>query len=83
MRGMTRLKAHHPKQAQAMTVEMLTAMQAVVNKSDSRELVAWAAVLLGFFCLLRKSNMVPESKDSFDPNKQLLREPGCACRGQT
>lgn len=33
----------------------------------------WAAFLMGFFLLLRKSNLVPNNKKSFDAKKQLTR----------
>ena len=74
MRGMTRIKAHHPKQAQPMTIEMLLAMYKFVNQSDSLHVTIWATILLAFFCFLRKSNVVPETRESFSPSKQLLRE---------
>ena len=74
MRGMTRIKAHHPKQAQPITVEMLKEMSKVVNQKDPIEITIWAATLVAFFCFLRKSNLVPETVESFDPCKQLLRE---------
>ena len=45
-----------------------------VDGSSVTDLVIWAAILIAFFCLLRKSNYVPDSQKSFDKSKQLCRE---------
>ena len=72
-KGIARLKAHTPRQAAPMTLQILLALSNVVGSSKS-DLVAWAAILTGFFCMLRKSNLVPVSKEKFDPKKQLKRK---------
>ena len=74
MRGMTRIKAHHPKQAQPMTVEMLLAMHKFVKQDESLDVAIWAAILLSFFSFFRKSNVMPETREAFAPSKQLLQE---------
>ena len=73
-RGIARLRQHQPKRAQAITPEMLCRMHKFINVSDTVDLVVWAAILVTFFCMLRKSNYVPESQKSFDKSKQLCRE---------
>lgn len=73
LKGIARIKAHTPRQAAPMTVEILLAMSRFVG-SDKIDIVAWAAILTGFYCMLRKSNLVPVSKDSFDPKKQLRKK---------
>lgn len=72
LRGVSRIKLHQPKQAQPITLEMLFAMAKHVDKTKCIEVVAWAAILTAFFCLLRKSNYVVDTE--FDPRKQLCRE---------
>ena len=37
-----------------------------VDESSVTDLVIWAAILIAFFCLLRKSNYVPVSQKSFN-----------------
>ena len=58
----------------AITPEMLHCMYDHVDGSSVTDLVIWAAILIAFFCLLRKSNYVPDSQKSFDKSKQLCRE---------
>ena len=36
-------------------------------------MVAWVAVLLGFTMFLRKSNLVPDSMEEFEPKQQFCR----------
>lgn len=62
------------KQAVAVTPEMLRRISAVVDFKDNTEMVAWVAILMGFHCLLRSSNLVPASKKAFDPSKNLTRQ---------
>ena len=73
LRGIARLKQHHVHQAQAITLEMLKGMAAHVDFKSPQDIAIWAAILLAFFCLLRKSNYVPISGDAFDAEKQLCR----------
>ena len=73
-RGLARLRQHQPKRAQAITPEMLCRMHKFLDSSNALDLVVWAAILVAFFCMLRKSNYVPESQKSFDKFKQLCRE---------
>ena len=37
------------------------------------EVIAWTATLLGFYMFLRKSNLVPEAMDKFEPSQQFRR----------
>ena len=62
------------KRAKAITPEMLCDMHRFLDSSNALDLVVWAAILVAFFCMLRKSNYVPESHKSFDKSKQLCRE---------
>ena len=73
LKGIARLKAHTPRQAAPITPEILLAMSNFVG-STTTDIVAWAAILTAFFCMLRKSNLVPTSAHHFDPKKQLKKK---------
>ena len=73
---LTRLKRdmdHTVKQAEPMTPQLLVHMSRVVNYKDKIEVIAWTAVLLGFYMFLRKSNLVPDAMDKFDALQQFQR----------
>lgn len=72
-RAIKRSKLHKVKQAAPITVEILLRMSVVVDFKLADEQVIWAAVLLMFFAMLRSSNLVPKSQDSFDSDKQLCK----------
>ena len=61
------------KRAQPITPEILLDIVSFLNLSKHRDLSFWAILLIGFFGMLRKSNLMPDKKDSFDPSKQLSR----------
>lgn len=61
------------KQAEAITPQVLKMLFQKVDTSDVLELVAWVAVLIGFHCLLRASNLTSRSVSSFSPQENLLR----------
>ena len=73
LRGIARLKQHHPRRASAITPEMLLCMEKHMDRANCVDIVIWAATLLAFFCLLRKSNYVPISVKKFDKSRQLCR----------
>ena len=58
------------KQVEPMTPELLIKLSKVVNYKDPMELIAWTAVLLGFYMSLRKSNLVPDTMDTFNREHQ-------------
>ena len=61
------------KQAQPITPEILLDILAYLDLSKWSDLVFWGSLLVGFFGMLRKSNLIPDTKDSFDAVKQLTR----------
>ena len=73
IKGITRFKDHVVKRAQPLYPDMLASMQGFVNLTDLQQVVAWVAILLGFFMFFRKSNLVPDSTTKFNPLKQLCR----------
>ena len=60
------------KRAAPITPDILGDIKDVLNMENDTELVFWAACVMAFFVLARKSNLVPLVK--FEANKQL------ACR---
>lgn len=73
MRAIKHELAHPVKQAAPMTPELLRRIYHVVDFTDTLQLVAFVAVLLGFYMFLRKSNLVPDTRHSFCPDHQLTR----------
>ena len=62
------------KQMQPITPEMLVRIFDVVDFTNLTDMVAWVATLVGFTLFLRRSNLVPESMTTFDPEKQFRRK---------
>ena len=71
--ALKRVMQHTVKQAQPITPQILMRMSKVVKYSDKVEVIAWTAVLMGFYMFLCKSNLVPEAMDKFDPVQQFTR----------
>lgn len=73
LKGIKRTKKHAIKQAEPITPKILLDMRSMMNLSNPLHVVLWALFLVGFYLMLRKSNLVPDSIQTFDPFKQLLR----------
>ena len=71
--GLKRVMQHVVKQAKPITPQILVRMSKVVKYADKVEVIAWTAVLLGFYMFLRKSNLVPEAMDKFYSLHQFAR----------
>ena len=71
MVGLKRVMQHVVKQAAPITPPLLIRMSKVVNLKDRIEVIAWTAVLLGFYMFLHKSNLVPDAMDQFNPLHQF------------
>ena len=71
--GLKKVMDHTIKQAAPITPQILVKISKVVNYRDKIELIAWTATLLGFYMFLRKSNLVPEAMDKFEPLPQFRR----------
>lgn len=74
LKGIKRNLKHRPRQAEAMDVHLLKEIHDILDLSDPKTATLWAAMIMGFFLLLRKSNLVPDTVKNFDPDKQLLRK---------
>lgn len=68
-----RISRHVPHQAQPITLPVLLDMYNQLDLAQPLYVTFWVAVLIGFFGLLRKSNLVPPSMMNFDPEKHLSR----------
>ena len=64
--GLKQLLATQTKQAKPITPAIFRKMFEHVDFLDHEQMVAWAALLYGFHMLLRKSNLVPDSRPTFD-----------------
>ena len=73
MTGLKRIMPHEVKQAAPMTPELLIKLSKVVDYGDQVELVAGTGTLLGFYMFLRKSNLVPDTMETFNPEHQFRR----------
>ena len=67
--GIRRDKGHVVLQAVPMMPELLATISRFVDVEDGTQFACWLAILSGFYLLLRKSNLVPDSCCSFDPLK--------------
>ena len=73
-RGLFKILAHIFKQAAQVTPELLAMFRQHLDISDPTDGTFWALFLLAFFTMARKSNLVPDTVSSFDPDKQLSTE---------
>ena len=64
---------HVPRQALPITLQILSEFVPLLDSQDPFDATFWAALLTAFFCLLRKSNLVPDTAAKFDPQHQLCR----------
>ena len=60
------------KQAQRLTPEIMLDILAYLNLNKQTDLVFWAILVIGFFGMLHKSNLIPDSVDTFDGVKLLM-----------
>ena len=74
MRGMNRLNTHVPHQAPPMTAHLLKDIHKLLDFTKEDDVILWAVLLVGFFLLLRKCNLVPDAANKFNPLKQLKRD---------
>ena len=74
LRGLHRNNKHVPQQAPPVTPHILTSIYNILDFDNEDDVIFWAVVLVGFFLLLRKCNLVPDSSTTFDVTKQLARK---------
>ena len=73
LRGLHRLNTHVPKQSPPVSLEILDRISKLIDFDNEDDVIFWAVVLIGFFLLLRKSNLVPDTGAGFDSDRQLKR----------
>ena len=73
LRGLNKTLIHPVKQAQPLTPDVLTDLLPFLNLNKRANLVFWGMLLVSFFSMLHKSNLVPDTVEGFDPIKQLTR----------
>ena len=71
LQALKRRLAKAPNQALPITIGHLKAMYKFVDTNNPEDLAIWCSVLVGFFGLLRKKNLVPEDMSDLDPVKIL------------
>ena len=69
--GLTRKMARPVKQAQPITPEIMIDILTFLNLNKRSDLAFWGILVVGFFGMLHKSNLDPDSLKSFDPHRQL------------
>ena len=73
MKGLKRNMIHIPRQAVTLTPAILCDIRSTLDLQNPWDGTFWAMCLVGFFLLLRKSNLVPVTLGGYDPSKQLAR----------
>ena len=73
LKGVARMNPHTPKRVLPITPTILLQIHSLLSKNDSFEASIWCAFIFGFFLMARKSNLVPKTEHSFDPDKHLCR----------
>lgn len=73
LRGIARRNPHKPKQAAPLSPNLLVRMLQFLDLHTPIDCTLWALLLLAFFTMSRKSNLVVTGSEKFNPNKQLCR----------
>ena len=73
MKGLKAQLSRPLRQKLPFAVSHLTKFYYLLDLSDIKQLACWCAMLLAFFGCFRLSNLVPISKNKFDPLKHLKR----------
>ena len=73
LRGISRKNPHMVKQAAPLSPNILGRIWHFFDFEKSLDLTMWTLLLVAFFTMSRKSNLVVTGKNKFDPQKQLCR----------
>ena len=73
LKGLKAQLSRPVRQKLPFTLEHLCSFYDCLDLSNVKHLAAWCAMLLAFFGCFRLSNLVPVSKNKFDPLKHLRR----------
>ena len=69
--GLNKTMLSPVKQAQPIIPDIMLDMVTFLDLSKRAALAFWGVVVIEFFTFFHKSILIPDSKDQFDPNKQL------------
>ena len=72
MKDLIRTAQHLPKQAMPKLPEILLDMANYFNYDYESDCVFWCLFLFAFFLMPRKSNLVPDTVNTFDPKKKTI-----------
>ena len=73
-KGLLRSMQHIIRQAAPMTPQILRRIRQKLKLHNPADATYWALFLIAFFTMARKSNLVPDTVASFNPEKQLSRQ---------
>ena len=73
LRGLNKWLISPVKQAQPLTPEMLIDMVEFLDLRKHADFNFWGSLLIGFFSMFRKSNLMSDTLEGFDPARQLTR----------
>lgn len=73
LKGLKRTKSHRVHKVLPIDPPLLLEFVKFLDFESANDVAIWAAFLLGFFLMARKSNLVPPSAAKFDASKHLCR----------
>lgn len=71
IRGVKRKKGETVEAKEALNPEILLQVYSVIDRSAEEDWLLWALLVVGFFSFFRPSNLIPDGRDNFDPEKAL------------
>ena len=74
LRGLRRLNPHVVTRARPITPALLRAMHSQLDHDNPVHVVFWCASLFAFMLLFRKSNLLPDTIDGFNGERQLRQQ---------
>ena len=74
LKGLRAQLSRPVRQKLPFSIDHLCIFYDLLDMCDVKHLSCWCAMLLAFFCCFRLSNLVPISKNKFDPLKHLTRD---------
>lgn len=73
LRGLKRVKRHVVRQAAPLSPRILSGIHELLDLNKPFDATMWALLLIAFFTLSRKSNLVVTGAKPFDSSRQLCR----------
>ena len=73
MMGLAKLLNRPVKQAQPVDPQILLEFFAFLNMKKSVDLVFWGMLVIGFFGMFRKSNLMSDTRKTFDCTRQFVK----------